>query len=48
MNVGDTITCHDVDDLVNTMVELARAGVETDFDYSGDKPKLIVTSVKEA
>lgn len=47
MNVDDTIQCHDTDDLINTMIECARSGIETDFDYSEDKPRLIVTAIKE-
>ena len=46
LKVGDIITCHDLDDLIETMKELAVDGIETDFDYSGDKPKLVVTEVK--
>lgn len=47
MNIGDTITCASKDDLVNTMIECARSGIETDFDYSEDKPRLIITAIKE-
>lgn len=47
MNVGDTIKCYDMDDLIETMCECAKAGIETDFDYSEDKPRLIVTAIKE-
>lgn len=47
MNIGDTIRCCDLDDLINTMIECARSGVETDFDYSEDKPRLIVTAITE-
>lgn len=47
MNIGDTIRCHDLDDLINTMIECARSGIETDFDYSEDKPRLIVTAITE-
>lgn len=45
MKIGDTITCASKDDLINTMFELARSGVETDFDYNDVKPRLIVTAV---
>lgn len=45
LKAGDTITCHDKDDLVDTMFELARSGIETDFDYNDVKPRLIVTAV---
>lgn len=47
MNIGDTITCHDTEDLIKTMIECAKSGIETDFDYSEDKPRLIVTAIKE-
>lgn len=47
MNIGDTIQCHDTDDLIKTMLDLARSGIETDFDYTQKKPRLIVTAVKE-
>lgn len=30
---GDTIKCADVDDCINTMIALAKEGVETDFLY---------------
>ncbi len=46
MKVGDTITCQNKYDLIDVMVELAKEGIETDFDYSGEKPKLIVTAVR--
>ena len=45
MKIGDTITCANKDDLIDTMLELAKAGVETDFDYNAEKPRLIVTAV---
>lgn len=44
LQIGDTIRCRDIDDLVDTMTELAKAGVETDFDYT-DGVRLIVTEV---
>lgn len=30
---GDTIQCADADDAINTMTDLAKNGVETDFLY---------------
>lgn len=36
LKVGDTIKCHDKDDMVSTMMELAKEGVETDFLYEKD------------
>ena len=47
MKVGDTITCHNKYDMIDVMHELEVEGIETDFDYSGDKPRLIVTAIKE-
>lgn len=47
MNIGDTIQCADTDDLIKTMMDCARSGIETDFDYNEVKPRLIVTAVKE-
>lgn len=45
LKAGDTITCHDTDDLIKTMIECAKSGIETDFDYNDVKPRLIVTAV---
>lgn len=36
INVGDTIKCHDEEDLLNTHNELALNGVYTDFMYEKD------------
>lgn len=36
IKVGDTIKCHDKDDCVNYMNELAKCGIETDFLYEKD------------
>lgn len=47
LKVGDTITCHNKYDMIDVMHELEVEGIETDFDYSGDKPRLIVTAIKE-
>ena len=33
LQVGDYITCSDADDMIQTMKELAKYGVETDFNY---------------
>lgn len=46
IRTGDTIKCHDVDDLIKTMHELAKNNIETDFLYEKDGVKghyLIVT-----
>ena len=36
LKVGDTIKCHDKDDLIKTMTELAKCGIETYFMYEKD------------
>lgn len=36
LKVGDTIKCHDPDDMIDTMNELVKSGVETDFPYKKD------------
>lgn len=33
MKVGDTIQYADADDAINTMTDLAKKGIETDFLY---------------
>ena len=50
MKVGDTIKCADKEDCVNTMVNLATDGIETDFLYEKDGEKglwLIINKIKE-
>jgi hypothetical protein len=36
MKEGDTIKCHDPDDMINAMHDLAKEGIETDFMYEKD------------
>ena len=36
MKVGDTIKCANSDDMINTMTELAKEDIETDFIYEKD------------
>ena len=46
LKVGDTIKCHDKDDLIKTMTELVKCGIETDFLYEKDRVEglwLVVT-----
>ena len=46
LKVGDTIKCHDKDDLIKTMTEIAKENIETDFVYEKDGVKglwLVVT-----
>ena len=45
LQVGDTIKCRDVDDMIETMTELAQEGVETDF-QDNKQFILIVTRVE--
>lgn len=33
LNVGDTIKCANTEDLITTMYELSKNGIETDFLY---------------
>lgn len=49
MNIGDTIKCKDKDDMVDTMLNLAEEGIETEFMYEKDGEKglwLVVTKVE--
>ena len=48
LQIGDKIICNSQDDMIDTMMELAQAGIETDFVY-GDKEKykLVVTGIEE-
>lgn len=36
LKVGDTIKCHDPDDMVDKMEELTKPGINTDFVYEKD------------
>ena len=33
LKVGDTIKCRDPDDMIDTMNDLVKSGIETDFLY---------------
>ena len=39
LKVGDTIKCADADDMINTMTDLAREDIFTDFLYEKDGVK---------
>lgn len=39
LQIGDTIQCANPADMVNTMTELAKEGVDTDFLYEKDGEK---------
>lgn len=40
MKKGDLIRCRDADDMIETMTELAKHGIETDFRYGTKDGKL--------
>ena len=39
LQVGDTIKCHDADDMILTMTELEKENITTDFMYEKDGVK---------
>lgn len=39
LKAGDTIKCSNADDMVSTMLELAKENIETDFLYKKDGEK---------
>lgn len=39
MNIGDTIKCHDKNEMVDYMMALAQEGIETEFVYEKDGVK---------
>lgn len=39
LKIGDTIQCHDADDMIRTMTELAKENITTDFMYEKDGEK---------
>ena len=50
LKIGDTIQCADVDDLIDTMTELAQNGVITDWTFEKDGQKglwLVVEEIEE-
>lgn len=50
LKVGDTIQCHDADDMIDYMQALLSEGIDTDFLYEKDGEKglwLIVTEVPD-
>ena len=47
LQIGDTIICSSQDNMIDTMMELAQAGIETDFVYGDkDKYKLVVIDIE--
>lgn len=49
IKTGDTIKCSDADDMVETMTELFRKGINTDFMYelNGEKGFFLVVTKGE-
>ena len=39
LQVGDTIQCHDADDMIRTMTELEKENITNDFMYEKDGVK---------
>lgn len=39
LQVGDTIKCHDADDMIHIMQELAKENITTEFMYEKDGVK---------
>lgn len=39
LKVGDTIKCRDPDDMIDTMNDLVKSGIETDFLYKKTEKK---------
>lgn len=39
LQVGDTIKCHDAEDMIRTMTELEKENITTDFMYEKDGEK---------
>ena len=51
LQIGDTIKCHDVDDMIRTMTELEKENITTDFMYEKDGKQglwLVVERIKES
>ena len=51
LQVGDTIQCHDADDMIHIMTELAKENITTDFMYEKDGVKglwLVVERITNA
>lgn len=47
LRAGDMIFCHDKDDMVRTMNNLARLGIQTGFVYEYQGKKVLALEVKE-
>lgn len=42
LEIGDTIKCHDEEDCIQTMQELSKGGIDTDFLYKKRRRKRVV------
>ena len=47
LRIGDTIKCHDQDEIIRLMTELEYEGVTTDFLYEKDGERGLWLEVKE-
>lgn len=47
MSIGDTIWCRDEDDMIRTMHQLCKAGIETDWDVNEIKNGNYILRVTE-
>lgn len=47
LEIGDTIKCHDEEDCIQTMQELSKGGIDTDFLYEKDDEKGLWLEVKK-
>lgn len=47
LEIGDTIKCRDEEDCIQTMRELSKGGIETDFLYEKDGEKGLWLEVKK-
>ena len=48
MKKGNTIICKNEADLISTMIDLAKNGIDTDFDVDKDKNKWNLVVLKVA
>lgn len=47
LGIGDTIKCHDEEDCIQTMQELSKGGIDTDFLYEKDGKEGLWLEVKK-
>lgn len=46
LKVGDKIKCHDKDEALDVMHQLALELIDTDFEYHGDEIWLVITKIE--